>query len=433
MKTIYIILTLFTLGSAFSSCNNQAQSASAEQTTSISAVTSLKMRTGPLAEASDWKITQAKFKELADKIAKNPDDVKTKLLLAQLYMQEARITGEHPYYYPATLNILNDVLKKEAANFEALAFKASVELSLHHFKDALATGNRALAINSNNGFVYGVLCDANVELGNYEEAVKMSDMMQTIRPGLEAYSRASYLREIYGRNDGAIEAMKMAYQAGLLGSEEASWAGYTLAHLYENTGKTKEAEDIYMALLQYRPSYSFATNGLARIAKIKGNYKEALKLAEQATTAMPEFSFYEEMADIYNSMNNGEKAKEIYKNVITMLKEDAASGHYADMELALAYLKLGEKDLALKHAHIEYERRPLNIDVNNTLAWVYHQMGSKDKALEHIKVALRMGTQNSVLLSRAAKIYKAAGDEKESAKLSALAKKINPTLSAHAL
>jgi tetratricopeptide (TPR) repeat protein len=226
-KTLLIVLFL----AGLTACSNQKKL----ETKSNATFLPLKERNKALAEAADWASIKSKATALFQNIKSDSMDLKSKLLLAQLYMQEARITGEHPYYYPATLTILDDVLRHEPSNFEALAFKSSVLLSLHHFKEALEVGYQAKSINSNNGFIYGVLCDANVELGNYAEAVKMSDQMQTLRPGLESYSRASYLREIYGDNAGAIAAMKLAFEAGLAGSEEASWAGNTLAQLYLNT------------------------------------------------------------------------------------------------------------------------------------------------------------------------------------------------------
>ncbi|MBC7384050.1 MAG: transposase [Bacteroidia bacterium] len=426
MKTTFLPFVYLLISLTIAGCNSNANKPAAKVETAGYAP--LKDRVGELSQTGDWATTQAKANALQENIKKNPTDTKSRLLLAQLYMQEARITGEHPYYYPATLKILEDILIKEPNNFEALAFKSSVQLSLHHFAEALETGTKAKNINSNNSYIFGVLCDANVELGHYEEAVQMSDIMQSLRPGLEAYSRASYLREIYGNNQGAIDAMKLAYQAGLPGSEEASWAGNTLVHLYENTGKLKEAQQMAEMILLQRPSYAFATASLGRIEMLKGNYDKAIPLFEEATKKMPEFSFYEEMANCYEAKGDLSKSKEIYKKVIVMLNEDAASGHYADMELAIAYLHTGEHENALKHASIEYNRRPTNIDVNATMAWVLYKKGDYVKAKKYLNTAMQMKTQNANLLYKAAVIESAAGDKKLGQELAAKAKKINPSL-----
>ena len=66
---------------------------------------------------------------------------------------------------------------------------------------------------------------------------------------------------------------------------------------------------------------------------------------------------------------------------ITMLEEDKAAGHVADLELANAYLYLTDDlDQALDFAEAEYDRRPENIDVNKAMALIYNKMGNPDKA-----------------------------------------------------
>lgn len=426
MKSIYTYSFLFLLVASFMACSNSAD----VKTKKVETVSfaPLKQRNELLAKSTDWATVQQQVSGLFEKIKSNSNDLKSKILLAQIYMQEARITGEHPYYYPATLTILDDVLTQDPKNFEALAFKASVLLSLHHFEEALEVGKTALAINGNNGFIYGVLCDANVELGHYEEAVKMSDKMQLIRPGLESYSRASYLREIYGQNEGAIEAMKLAFQAGLPGSEEAAWVGNVMCHLLENKGDLVHAEEVCNIVLEQRPSYAFASDALGRIAMAKGKYDEAIRLFNEAIKIMPEFSFYENLAEAYIKKGNTNKGKEIYTIVLSMLNEDAQSGHYVDMELAMVYLKLNDYNNALKHAKIEYNRRPLNIDVNTTMAWVLFKSGKNKEAKTYIDVALKTGKKNADLLLKASQIELANGNEKQGNKLKQAAKQINPSI-----
>ncbi len=427
MKNNITIIASFLLLTTMFSCDNKVNSLNTANTSKNATVDfdPLKERNTQLAQAADWADIKSKATELKNKIDLNPKDSKSKLLLAQLYMKEARITGEHPYYYPATLKILDNILQTDSVQFEAMAFKASVLLSLHHFQEAKVVGEKAQAINGNNGFIYGVLCDANVELGNYAEAVKMSDKMQSVRPGLESYSRVSYLREIHGNNQAAIEALKMAFQAALPGTEEASWVGNTLGQLLLKTGDLKHAEEISNIVLEQRPSYAFSTNTLGEIAMAKKNYKEAIRLLDDAIQRMPEVSFYENKAEALELSGDTEGAKKIYKEVIAMMEEDAKSGHYVDMEQAMIYLKLDNKEAALKHAQIEYDRRPMNIDVNHTLAWVLFKSGKASEAKKYMDVAMKTGKQNAELLNRAAQIEKALGNNAKSAELSSKSKKIN--------
>jgi tetratricopeptide (TPR) repeat protein len=235
----------------------------------------------------------------------------------------------------------------------------------------------------------------------------MSDKMQALKPSLESYSRASYLREIYGDYPGAIEAMKMAVQAGLPGSEPHCWSKKTLAHLYEKTGKWKEAKQQYEDILSIRPSYAFALEGLARVEKAAKNYTKALDLLQQASGIMPEFSFQEEMADIYELQGEKQKAKDKYAEVIAMLKQDESSGHIVSLELCRVYTKAGMMTEALEQGMKEYSQRPNNIDVNLALAWASFRNNDITKALEYIKGARKTGSKDPDLLQKAAAIEKA--------------------------
>ena len=79
--------------------------------------------------------------------------------------------------------------------------------------------------------------------------------------------------------------------------------------------------------------------------------------------------------------------RELDKNA-TAANTDESIGHYADKELAYAYLSINKYDKALEHAILEYNRRPDNIEVNETVAWMYFKKGEAAKALPYLKIAL---------------------------------------------
>jgi tetratricopeptide (TPR) repeat protein len=376
------------------------------QTSSALDVPALFERKGDLAKATEWQKTKEKVEELKQKLSKDPNDIKTRLQVATIYLSEARITGEHPYYYPAILKILDGILYLNPNNFEAITYKASVKMSQHQFAEARDLAEKARKLNADNAYIYGVLVDANVELGFYKEAIEMSEKMQALKPSLEAYSRASYLREIYGDYKGSIIAMQMAVEAGLPGSEPYCWSKNTLGHLYESTGQLKLAERQYAEILAIRPSYAFAYRGQARILKANKKYDEALAVLEKAVTIMPEFSFHEEMAEIYALQGQQEKAQKKYAEVVTMLDEDAKSGHAVDLELCKLYTKAGQLQQALNFGLKEYRKRPNNIDVNHAMAVIAYEMNDLKKAKAYLTVALSTGSKNPELLADASKIEK---------------------------
>ena len=251
--------------------------------------------------------------------------------------------------------------------------------------------------------------------------------MQALKPSLESYSRASYLREIYGSYPGSIDAMKLAVQAGLPGSEPYCWSKNILGQLYETTGQLDEAEQQYAGILALRPSYAFAMAGQARVQKARKEYDKALTTLDKAAAIMPEFSFHEEMAEIYALRGNTGKAAKTYCNVVSMLQQDARSGHTVDLELCKLYTQTGQLDSALFYGMNEYKKRPRNIDVNRALAWGAYNQQNFPQALQYSRVVLRTGSENPELLQQAGAIELALGNTRQSNKLIADARKTNPT------
>jgi tetratricopeptide (TPR) repeat protein len=393
---VIISLSVFSYGCGSNGANLQIKSIESTEP----GIPGLFQRKGALAASAEWSKTQQKVSELTNKIAANPKDVKPRLQMAAIYIAEARITGEHPYYYPAIHKILDGVLAIDPRNFEANILKASVYMSQHQFAEAKQLSEKAGNINPSNAYVYGVLVDANVELGNYKEAIAASDKMQSIKPSLESYSRASYLREIFGDYNGAIEAMKLAVEAGLPGSEPQCWSRNTLGDIYLKTGQLNMAEEQYKMNLALRPTYAFSMAGLAKLAVKKKNYDQALQYLDSAVAILPEFSFHEQMAGIYMLQGHKEKAMAKYNEVISMLKEDEASGHFVALEMARLYVHANDWNNAEKYAMMEYAARPANIDVASELAWIYFKKGDKEAAKKYIAIAKSTNSKDPEMLSR---------------------------------
>ncbi len=413
-KNIYIIcLVVFCAAVAAIIWNYNRKEKENENT-----VYELLPRKGAAANSREWKAVQKKANDLFAILKQEPNDMNALMGLSALYIQEARETGNYMYYDKAAMKCVNKVLKSDTANFNALVYKSLIFMSQHHFADGLDVAHKAQQINPYNGYVYGLLVDGNVEMGNYDTAVVYSDRMNAIRPDLTSYSRVSYLREIFGNYKSAIDAMTMAVEAGGRGDEHTEWTRVQLGSLYEKTGDYKKAEYLYNMSLSFRPDYPAALAGLARVAVAANDYKKAISLYEKADSLIDDNTMKEELVDLYRQAGQNKKADEMANLVIEDLSKNAQAGdkdqsigHYADRELAYAYLKINNTDKALEHAMLEYNRRPENIDVNETVAWVYYNKGEYDKALPYIKTALKTNSKNPVLLSRAGLIYFKSGEK----------------------
>ena len=392
-------------------------------------------RSSGLALGGEWVNTKATLEGLLAKLRQNPDDQKSRLLLAEAYMQEGRITGNHAYYDAAAMELLQKVLRTDPENFEALCSEASLSLTQHHFSQGLALAEQAREVNPQSAFVYGLLTDAHLELGHYDQAIQMADKMNLLRPDLGAYARVSYLREIKGDMPGAISAMNYAVQAGYQGLEQTEWTRVMLGRLYEISGQLDQAKGYYDMALALRPNYAYALAGLARVAAARHDYPTAIQNLKTARSLVQDYAFTDELVDVYRLAGQPAEAAKMAQESVRMLSDAAQAandneqlGHYADRELAYAYLKTGELDKALEHAKIEYERRPDNIDVNETLAWVHYKRGEFKDAQKYMTVARRTHSQNPVLLCRAGLILSKNGQPAEGRALIEQAIKTAPYL-----
>ncbi|HEU4860063.1 MAG TPA: tetratricopeptide repeat protein [Chitinophagaceae bacterium] len=391
-------------------------------------------RKASLAYTAEWAVTKNNVEVLIRKIKETSSNMKSLLALTALYIQEARITGNLNYYNEAALKCITTILEKDPKNFEALTFKSTILLSQHRFADGLIVAAQAQQLYPYNAYVYGLLVDGYVESGKYREAIEAADKMISIRPDSRSYSRIAYLREIHGDIPGAIEAMNMAVDAGAAGEENTEWCRVQLGKLFEKIGNIDEAKMHYTIAVNNRQNYPYALAGLARIATEEKDYTKALGLYQQADSLIPDHLFKEGIADVYNLTGQSERAKEVVKEILNDMKNFSAAGEdkvgqNEDHEMAHAYMGVNDYEKALEFALLEHNRRPANIEVNETVAMVYYGKAEYTMALPYIETALKTNCKNPELLGHAGLIYAKSGNKAKARMFLNSALKNNPVMS----
>jgi tetratricopeptide (TPR) repeat protein len=343
------------------------------------------------------------------RLRKAPDDAEAAAALGWAYIQKVRETGD-PTYYGKAKAVLDDALRRDPANIEALIGKGTLALAQHQFRDALRLGEQARALNPTVPRVYGVIADAQTELGMYDEAVATLQSMLDMRPDLASYSRAAYARELHGDLDGAIEAMRLAVSAGGPTSENTEWTRVQLGHLFFAKGDLKSAEIAYQTSLARLPDYVYALAGLGRVRAAQGQLDEAVALYGRAIQRMPLPEFVIALGETLEAAGRTEEAARQYALVGAMQQLFAANGVDTDLELALFNADHGhDPQAAVALARAAYERRP-SIKAADTLAWALYKAGQPAEARRYADDALRLGTKDSLMLFHAGMIAKAQGD-----------------------
>jgi tetratricopeptide (TPR) repeat protein len=338
--------------------------------------------------------TETTVRALQERLRKNSRDARSYSLLGFAYQQRARETGDSSYY-PRAAGVLRRARVLAPRSHLTTSGLAALALSQHRFGDALGLSRRARSLAPHAARNYGLIGDALVELGRYEEAFRAFDHMSRLKPNLASYARISYGRELLGRPQGAIQAMKMAAQAAGGQSEPAAWSHVQLGKLYFAHGRLEPAEREFRHALFAFPGYVYALDGLARVEAARGRSGRAIGLARQASDAVPLPEFVTTLGDLYWAAGKWTLAREQYAVVAATERLLRANGVRNDLENALFRVDHGiDLHRTLVLARAAQRERP-TVFADDTLAWALARTGRCEEALQHSKQALRLGTRDA--------------------------------------
>jgi tetratricopeptide (TPR) repeat protein len=342
-------------------------------------------------------------------IEKTPNAAAGYNKLAVAYIKRARETGDFSLNDNAQTAI-NRALEIEPQNNDAQKLNASLLLTFHRFAEALEAGKKLQEANPRDAFVYGVLTDANIELGNYKEAIETVQKMVDMKPNMESYSRVAHVRSLHGDSDGAIEAMSLASRvANPMDKEVQSWSLTYLGNEYFKVGRFAEAEKEYDGALKILPDYHLALAGKGHVRAAAGDYENAVKFLTQTQTRVPTTEVVIALGDVYAKTGNAEKAAEQYKLAEFI---EQKPGNLDQRRLALLWADRDTKlDEALAIAEKEYAARK-DIYTADIYAWCLYKKGDFQKAKTAIIEAMRLKTKEALFFYHAGMIEKELGNVK---------------------
>lgn len=356
-------------------------------------------------------------------IERMPDAVGGYNSLAIAYIREARKSGDFSLNSKAETAV-NRALEIEPDNYDAQRLQASLLLTFHKFQEGLEAGKKLQQKSPQDPFVYGVLTDANVELGNYKEAIDAAQQMVDLRPGMESYARVSYVRSMHGDSDGAIEAMKMA--ASISDPQDKEARAWTITHLgneYFKVGRYEEAEKQYDIALQGLPDYHFALTGKGNARAAAGDYENAVKFYTKSQEKIPLTQTIIPLGDVYKKTGKPEEAQKQYELAEFV---EQKLGNTDQRTIALLWANQDTKlDEALQLARAEHEKRK-DIYTADIYAWTLYKKGQFEEAKTVITEAMRLKTKDAQIFYHAGMIEKALGNNKAAADYLQKAIKLNP-------
>ena len=344
-------------------------------------------------------------------IDRNPKNFEAYNALALALSRRARETSDVVFYTQA-----EDALRKSFEispdNFDGERTAVWLLLGKHEFPAAL---DKAKALNQkmpDDVMLYGFLTDANVELGNYDDAEKAAQWMLNLRPGnLPGMTRAAYLRELFGDVDGSIELMNMAYQSTPPSeAEDRAWILSQIGHLQLTSGKLSDAETTLQQALATFPGYHYALANLAKVRIEQKRYAEAVTLLQQRYDAAHHAENLFDLAEALELDGRTADARKAFAEFETKSLAESVRKDNSDRELIFYYADHAHQPaqaLAIAEQEFAWRHDAFTLDA---YAWALHVNGRDTEARKHIETALAVGIRDARMLRHAGEIALAMGD-----------------------
>jgi tetratricopeptide (TPR) repeat protein len=348
---------------------------------------------------------------LMQRILKQRPDPEIYYRLGDLYVQKGRQTGDITYFNLSGA-ALGAALKLAPTYEPAHRHLAFVRYALHDFAGASGEARRALQLDPNDAYAYGVLGDSQLETGAYAEASATYAQMVALKGDLYSYSRRSGLETIRGDDQAAVGDLRHAIAIGQLSGEPpegVAWAQTTLAQDFFLMGRLEDANTQGEAALKTYPGYHLALALLGRVRAAQGRLEKAADYYRQAINVIPLPEYPAALADVYTEMNRPSDAQQqrqivefiAHLNALNrVLYNRVLVDYYADHDIA--------HQAAVELAANEFKVRQ-DIYGEDALAWALYRDGQAAAALPHIIAATRFHTTDARLYFHAGLIYAALG------------------------
>jgi tetratricopeptide (TPR) repeat protein len=308
----------------------------------------------------------------------------------------------------------------------------TLQLARHEFARALTSGRAALKEAPDSATALGVILDAQVELGRYDDAAKTAQRMIDLRPGLASFARVSYLRELYGDLPGALQAMEQAAAEAGPTPENYAYVTVLVGNLRSLNGDRHGAAEAYESALTAFPSYAPALAAQGRLAVGDNDLPMAIARFKAAADIVPLPEYVIALGEAEEAAGDEAAAKQAFALAGAETRLFEANGVVVDLELALFEADHGNKTTALTLAKAAYAERK-TVRTADALGWALYKQGAITRALKLVREATRLGSRDPVILYHAGMIEAAAGQRSAAIRDLRLALRLDPGFSATAV
>lgn len=346
------------------------------------------------------------IKSFQERIRRNPKDAVSYTILGDLYIRQARETGNVSGYQRAE-TALQQALELLPGYAPAGSLLASVYYARHDFTQALDLAEDVYKSNPKNTSALVIMGDAYLSLGNYQQAEAIYQELEQTDASPPVLARLAHLEELKGNPKEALHLLRLAAGDALRTGgtrESVAWYLLRVGDIYFNMGEIKDSGAYYEASLRVFENYHLALAGLGKVRAAQGKYDEAIDYYQRAINIVPQPDFLAALGDIYVVSNQPGEAQLQYKTVEYIGKLAELNQQIYNRQLANFYSghDLHVKE-ALRLALAELESRK-DIYGYDAAAWAYYRNGKFTEAQSLMDQAMALGTRDAQLYYHAGMI-----------------------------
>jgi tetratricopeptide (TPR) repeat protein len=323
--------------------------------------------------------------------------------LAIRLVTEARRTRD-PVLWDRAALAAQRALAYDPERIDAAKVQLLVMQNQHRFQEMKDAAVKLLEKHRADGFLDGLVGDAELEMGHYPAAEAAYQKMVDEQPNAATYGRIAYLRMIEGDLEGAVEMGELAARtAPQSDGDSVAWALCDLADVYLTKQQPETALRYYDTALAASPKFSRAHEGRGHVLRSQGKLDEAIAAYRAAVDIAATAQHLADLGDALAEAGQAPQAAE--------LLERALKASEGDGRMTAALLLNADRDLteALTLAQEEYQRRQ-DVFTEDVLAYALLRNGRTVDAAAGSRQALRLGTRDARLSFHAGAVAEAQGD-----------------------
>ncbi len=369
--------------------------------------------------ATDQAITTA-----LKKVSSRPKEAVMWVNLGDSLAQKLRDTSDQTYYLHAEA-VYRQALKLDSKSVDALTGMAWVTGGRHEFDQSIEWANKAIAVAPEAVAARGIIGDAALELGDYDQACDQYQIMMDLRPDLSSWSRGAWLLWLTGDKTKAAWLMEKAIKSGAPFAENSAWCRAKLAMMHFNDGALLPAQQVLDPVLKTSTDNPHVLLAAGKIAAANEDIPSAIRNFETILKNGPNHEALVALGDLHAAAGETKLAEEFYVKVEALHAAHLASGAHDHMQMAKFYAD-HDRNLVEALRMAEQHKLTKNVIEADALAWVYFKNGDQPRAIEAIKRALSQGTPDPEIHFHAGMIAEAAGDHLSARKHLIQAMGLNP-------